>query len=79
MNAQDLAVEVKVVVNQDRTVASAEIVDKSRYNTDSFFRTMADSAVRAVQSPKCSPLRLPEDKYTLWHNMTIVFDPKEMF
>jgi len=79
MNAQDLAVEVKIKVNPDRTVASTAIVDTGRYNSDTFFRTMADSALRAVRNPMCSPLRLPEDKYNLWRDMTIVFDPKEMF
>ena len=79
MNAQDLRVEVKVVVNPDRTVSSVKIVDQGRYNSDTFFRTMADSALRAVQNPRCSPLKLPEDKYNLWHEMTVVFDPKEMF
>jgi hypothetical protein len=78
-NAQDLAVEVRVVINQDRSVASAEIVDKARYANDTFFRTMAESAIRAVKNPRCSPLRLPPDKYNLWNKMTIVFDPKEMF
>lgn len=79
MNAQDLAVEVKVTVNPDRTVNSVKIVDQARYNSDTFFRAMADSALRAVQNPRCSPLRLPEDKYNLWRDMTVVFDPKEMF
>lgn len=78
-NAGDLAVEVRVVVNPDRTVASAEIVDKARLNTDTFFRSMAQSALRAVQNPRCSPLLLPPDKYNLWNKMTIVFDPKDMF
>lgn len=79
MNAQDLRVEVKVTVNPDRTVSAVKIVDQGRYNSDTFFRTMADSALRAVQNPRCSPLKLPPDKYNLWHEMTVVFDPKEMF
>lgn len=79
MNAQDLAVEIKITVNPDRTLSSAKIVDQGRYNSDTFFRAMADSAIRAVQNPRCSPLKLPEDKYNLWKDMTVVFDPKEMF
>jgi hypothetical protein len=35
--------------------------------------------LRAVKNPRCSPLRLPPDKYNLWNKMTVVFDPKEMF
>lgn len=78
-NAEDLSVEVRVVINPDRSVASAEIVDKARYANDTFFRSMAESAIRAVKNPRCTPLRLPPDKYNLWNKMTIVFDPKEMF
>ncbi len=79
MNAEDLKVEIRVEVNPDRTVKSAQVVDQRRYNSDTFFRAMAESALRAVQNPRCSPLRLPEDKYSTWRTMTIVFDPKDMF
>lgn len=77
-NADNLQVEVKVIVNQDRTVASAKIVDQGRYGSDAFFRAAADSAIRALNNPRCTPLNLPLDKYDSWHDMTIVFDPKEM-
>jgi outer membrane biosynthesis protein TonB len=77
--AEDLKVEVRLVVNRDRTVATAEIVDMSRYNSDTFFRSMAESALRAVKNPRCSPLLLPEDKYNTWKNLVVVFDPREMF
>jgi hypothetical protein len=78
-NSEDLAVEVQVVVNPDRTVLSAKVVDQSRYNSDTFFRAAADSALRAVRNPRCTPLNLPPDKYDQWRDMTIVFDPKDMF
>lgn len=78
-NAEDLKVEIRVEVNPDRTVKLAQVVDQGRYNSDTFYRAMAESALRAVQNPRCSPLRLPEDKYSTWRTMTIVFDPKDMF
>ena len=78
-NAESMAVEVKVVVNQDRTVREAKIVDQSRYNSDTFFRAAADAALRALRNPRCSPLNLPPDKYSEWQSMTINFDPKDMF
>ncbi len=77
--AEDLRIEVRIKVNPDRTVQNAEIVDQGRYARDSFFRAGADSARRAVLSPQCSPLKLPEDKYDQWKTTVIVFDPKEMF
>lgn len=79
MNAEDLIVDVRIQVNPDRTVKAAEIVDQSRYNSDSFFRAAADSARRAVFNPMCSPLALPADKYEVWKDILIRFNPKDMF
>lgn len=75
----DMVIDVNLVVNQDRTIREARIVDTARYNRDSFYRAVADSAMRAVRSPSCSPLRLPEDKYDMWKNIIVEFNPKEMF
>ena len=38
----------------------------------------ADSAVRAVRNPKCSPLELPADKYDQWKRIDFTFDPRDM-
>ncbi len=76
--AEDLVVEVRLLVNRDRTVRSATIVDQGRYNRDGFFRAAADSALRAVRSPMCNPLHLPEGKYDLWKDMVATFDPRDM-
>lgn len=78
-DAQNLVVEVALDMNPDATVRRAEIVNKRRYNSDSFFRAAADSALRAVRHPYCTPLRLPLDKYSQWRTITISFDPREMF
>ena len=77
-NPEELVVEIKVRVNRDRSVLDAKIVDQARMASDTFFRAMAESALRAVKSPKCSPLRLPADKYDVWKEMTVVFDPSGM-
>lgn len=79
MNAEDLIVDIRVEVNPDRTVKSAEIVDTGRYNSDDFFRAAADSAKRAVYNPMCTPLALPPEKYDVWKKMLIRFNPREMF
>jgi outer membrane biosynthesis protein TonB len=73
-----LIVEIRVVVNRDRTVREARIVDVARMRRDPYYRAAAESALRAVQNPRCSPLRLPPSKYRLWRNMTLEFDPREM-
>lgn len=78
-DAQDLRVEIFMVINQDRTLRDAKIVDQSRYNSDSFYRAAADSALRAVRNPSCSPFQLPADKYDVWKTVTVTFDPSQMF
>lgn len=77
--AQDLAVDIEVVVSQAKIVQEARIVDQLRYGSDTFFRAAADSALRALRSPACTPLNLPDGKYEQWKNMTVRFDPKDMF
>ncbi|MFA5040588.1 MAG: hypothetical protein WC464_03020 [Bdellovibrionales bacterium] len=77
-DAQNLIVEVIIDVNPDRTVANTEIVDKLRYASDPFFRAAADSAIRAVRNPKCSPLELAADKYQQWKRINFNFDPRDM-
>lgn len=78
-DAENLRVEVFMVINPDRTLREARIVDVSRYNSDSFFRAAADSAMRAVRNPLCSPFQLPPDKYDTWKTVTVTFDPSQMF
>lgn len=78
-DAQDLAVDIDVVVTSAKTVQDARVVDQLRYSSDPLFRAAADSALRALRSPGCTPLNLPDGKYDQWKNMTINFDPKSMF
>jgi outer membrane biosynthesis protein TonB len=76
-DAQNLAVEIRVMFNPDGSVARAEIVDTSRMASDAFYRTAAESAYRAVLL--CSPLQqMPVKKYNTWKNVTLNFDPREM-
>ncbi len=77
-NAEDLIVEVLIEVNQDRTVRSAEVVDTMRMASDPFFRAAAESALRALRHPRCSPLELPPDKYEQWKTIRFNFDPRDM-
>jgi hypothetical protein len=77
-DAQNLNVDIRIQVNPDRTVRGIQIVDQARYASDAFFHAAADSAVRALRSPACSPLQLPPDKASVWKDMVIGFNPKEM-
>lgn len=76
--AENLVVEVKVIVNPDRTINKAMILDRGRYNRGGAFRAAADAAMRALRNPRCSPLKLPPNKYEEWKTTIINFDPREM-
>ena len=78
-DAENMSVEIFMVINRDRTLREARIVNMSRYHSDSFFRAAAESALRAVRSPLCSPFDVPPDKYDVWKTVTVTFNPKDMF
>ena len=77
-NAEDLVVAARVFMRQDRTVQSVEILDSARMASDPFFRAAAESAIRALRNPSCSPLELPPEKYESWRTFTITFNPRDM-
>lgn len=77
MGIEDMIVEIRAYLNRDGTVQKVDILDSSRYNRDVYFRSVADSARRAVYI--CQPYGvLPQkygDKYDVWKTMLLRFDP----
>jgi outer membrane biosynthesis protein TonB len=78
--AESMAVTLRITLRQDGTVTSVDVAekDKQRMREDGFFRTMAESAIRAVNTTRQIKYLSP-DKYHLWNDITLKFDPKEMF
>jgi hypothetical protein len=76
--AENLVVEVQLQINQDGTVRQAQIVDTSRMYRDSYYRAAAESVLRAVKHPSCTPLKLPHEKYDLWRETKLTFNPREL-
>jgi hypothetical protein len=74
----DLVADVRVAMNPDGTVQQARIADTGRYASDPVFRALADSGVRALKNPQCSPLRLPRDRYELWKTFILGVSTKDM-
>jgi hypothetical protein len=70
-------VGIRVWVYPDGEVARAEILDRPRMGIDPFFRSAAETALRAVYNPRCSPLRFPLKKYDEFKVMVLKFNPKE--
>lgn len=76
--AENLAVVVRMQMNPDGTVQSASIEDQARYFSEPFFQSAADAAKRAVLNPRCNPIKLPPDKYQVWREILINFDPRDL-
>lgn len=68
---QTLFAVVRIYMNPDATVRSAEIVDHNNLQ-------FAESARRAALNPACHQLKLPSDKYSGssgWNVITVTFRP----
>lgn len=78
--AEAMVVTLRIKLGPDGTVTSVEVAedDRRRMRDDGFFRTMAESAVRAVNRTRQIKY-LSAEKYHLWRDITVKFDPKEMF
>jgi hypothetical protein len=76
--AQDLVVDIDLELSPEGDVLKATVVDEARAIGDPAFRAAAESAKRAVLNPAASPLPLPKEKYDIWKEMTLTFDPKKM-
>ena len=77
MGIKDMIIEIRVFLNKDGTVRDVKILDTGRYNSDRSFRSVADSARRAVYV--CAPYSIFAnrylDKYDLWKTMKLRFNP----
>ena len=78
--AESMIVTLRIMLRPDGTVTSVEVAedDRHRMREDRFFRSMAESAVRAVNRTRQIKFLSPE-KYHLWRDITVTFDPREMF
>jgi len=73
-----MRVGVQIRLNTDGTLRGApRVLDDARVRSDRVFRAVAESAVRALLNPRCSPLKLPYEEYDIWQNITFNFDPGE--
>jgi len=73
--ALDMQIEIAVTFDPNGAVRTAEIVNSSRMNTDLAFRSLAESALRAVFM--ASPVTAPKKKYEVWREVRLFFSPKD--
>ncbi|MGB6923215.1 MAG: energy transducer TonB [Methyloceanibacter sp.] len=75
LGADAIIVKLRLQLNQDGSLIGYPSVANS--SGSPFFQAAADSAVRAVY--QCQPYALSGDKYDLWRDMILNFDPRQMY
>jgi len=70
-------VEIRAEFRQNGEVVSAEVADEGRLATDRAFRSVAESARRAVYN--CAPLQgMPSEFYQQWRVVILEFRPDQI-
>ncbi len=69
---ETMRVSLRIQLEADGSVRAVDIEDRSRFDQDVRFRTVAESARRAVLTCR---LDLPADKYAVWQDMVLTFSP----
>ena len=70
-------VEITAKVGIDGRVLAARVTSTDRMR-DPVYRAVAESALRAVLDPNCSPLKLPPEKYDQWKTLLLTFSVKDL-
>jgi len=69
---ETMRVSLRIQLEADGAVRAVDIEDRNRFAEDARFRTVAESARRAVLSCRLS---LPPEKYVVWRDMVLTFSP----
>ena len=67
-------ISAKIQRNMRVLENSIRIVDTNISKSSTVYGPITESAMRTLLNPDCIPLKLPEDKYELWKNLTMKFD-----
>lgn len=76
--AQDIIVEIEVRLRPDGRVLGANITNRLELSSDPFKLAAGESALRAVLNPGCQPYILPANRYDVWKDLKLTFNPREM-
>ncbi len=79
MGVEGLRVEIRVYLSRDGTIQKIEFVDQQRFNTDASYRSVAESARRAIiatqQAFKDVFATKYANHYEVWNTLRLFFDP----
>ena len=67
-------ISAKILQNRRVVQNSIRIVDTNIDISNPFYGPITRSSMNTFLNPDCIPLKLPEDKYDLWKNITLTFD-----
>ncbi|MDE2133401.1 MAG: hypothetical protein KGM97_06345 [Alphaproteobacteria bacterium] len=76
---EKLIVAYELFLNRDGSVAQPPQLtadSSSAAAGDPYMRAAAEAARRAIYT--CAPYKLPAERYNQWHDVTFVFDPRDM-
>ncbi len=73
----EISIKVRIAMNPDRTVRSVSLINKSLLNNPTY-QILAESALKAVNEFRYKPLLLPPNKYKVWKEITMEFDPRNI-
>ena len=77
---EEIVVLLKFKMNEDATTQNIEIIkiiSKNTSNTD--LDNIKSSVLKALKSPNCIKLPLPQNKYNLWKEFTLTLNLKSFF
>ena len=67
-------ISAKIQPNREVYENSIRIVDTNISKSSPVYGPITESAMRTLLNPDCTPLKLPEEKYDQWKNLTMKFD-----
>jgi hypothetical protein len=67
-------ISAKILPNRRVIQNSIRIVDTNIDINNPFYGPLTRSSMNTFLNPDCVPLKLPEEKYDLWRNITLTFD-----
>lgn len=69
---KSFSIKINLLLSPQGEVVIADVVDENSYQSNTLFRSLADSAVRAIH--RCSPFsHLPSEHYHIWREITLDF------
>lgn len=75
VDAKELIVRIRLQLREDGSLSANPTL--LNHGSNSLFQIAAESAMRAIK--RCQPYKLPIAKYSIWRDVEVTFDPREMF